>query len=263
MKKVWRYKGKRYVIYDDMAGNYFLNGHPYHCMDILLQLDCQDKSVVRLAKDRAKEIVDKIGSKNKIRNRLTTSATKKSNKIGISKVVFLGAEEKRRISMYLFAFESKEWKYEGKQYIIHYDVKNDRIYLNGNLVYNCFDIWLNIDSPNDTISWRMKHKAKEIEIARLEASGIKIDRCELPEHPSSILENVGNGLVVALGIAFVIGIFYLIYQIWWFFIGDWAFNGPFAFDTSAEDIILETILFFIALIVIVEEVVRRIRNGHF
>lgn len=63
MKKVWRYEGKRYVIYDDMQGNYYLNGYRYHCSDILPQLESQDATEIKLAKYRAKEVVNKIEKK--------------------------------------------------------------------------------------------------------------------------------------------------------------------------------------------------------
>ena len=145
----------------------------------------------------------------------------------------------------------------------HYDAENNNVYLNGQQVRNCLDIWHNVDNLDETISWRAKHKAKEIEIARLEASGIKIERQEFDSPPLTMWENFGVILIIIGVLALLAGILYLIYQAWWFFIGDSAFEGPFADDISAGDVVFRTIVFFIAFIVIIEEVIRRIINGHF
>jgi len=77
------------------------------------------------------------------------------------------------------------------------------------------------------------------------------------------LENFGFVLLCMACFAILAGIIYFIYWIWWGMIGEWAFEGPFADDTSAGEVTFKTIIFFIAFIVIIEEAIRRIRNGHF
>ena len=143
---------------------------------------------------------------------------------------------------------------------MHYDDKSKRVYLNGYLARNCHDVWLNVDSP--TNSDMFKFKAEKIEIERLKDEGVyAYDYGAVSEQ--SPLEYLGGGLVFIAAIALLVGIIYLIYQAWWLFVGHWAFEGPFANETTAGEITFETILFFVAFIVIIEEVVRRIRNGHF
>lgn len=270
MRKEWEYEGKQYVIHNDESGNYYLNGHPYHCMDILPQLSCKDESVSLIAQYRAKEIVDEIEEKERFQQlrrqrqldyEKQKNPSKKKNEIGISDVVFLTEERKEHINLYLSKFESKNWEYEGKQYVMHYDGKTNAIYLNGYELRGCQDIWFNVNSLDETASWRAKHKAKEISIAILESAGIKVDRLEWPETPTTLFEYIGFAFLILAALALVGGVIYLIYTLWWIFIGDSIFNGPFEY-TTGEAIGL-TILFFIALICVLSDIVLRIIRGHF
>ena len=180
-----------------------------------------------------------------------------------SELVLIDESEIEQIKDCHSQHESKEWKYEGKQYIAHYDVKNNAVYLNGHRAWNCFDIWFNVDSTNETLSWRAKHKAKEIEIARIESMGIVIDRMEYPQHQETTSEKIGYILLMIAVFSLLGLILYFIYQVWWFFIGEWSFEGPFADNISGGEVFWKTCVFFIAFIVIIEEVIRRCRNGHF
>lgn len=281
MRVKWEYLGKQYVISGHRNGKMFLNHFPCdECADILAGIEGSDESIVSEAKSRAKAICDSISDKHyhgdmyhsyKLNEHIKENRKKfkvpqkkrSSDGIGISEVVFLGEKEMQHINWHLSMYESKKWTYEGKQYMMHYDQYNNRTFLNGNQVMNCEDIWYNVDMEDETVSWRAKHKAKEIEIARLEASGIKIDRLETPEYQPTFKESVVTILQAGIVLVGLIGVLYLIYKIWWFFIGDWTINGPFKSEYSGFDITAESIMYFIAFIVIIEEVVRRIRNGHF
>lgn len=74
---------------------------------------------------------------------------------------------------------------------------------------------------------------------------------------------IQSSLIALGGFALIAGIIYLIYQVWWFFVGEWALEGPFRSEYSTFDITAETVIYFIAFVVIIEEAIRRIRNGHF
>lgn len=166
------------------------------------------------------------------------------------------------------------WEYEGKQYVIS-GHRGGKMYLNKYLYDGCEEILEGLGSHDPHTRTIAKSKAKRVfkmlrEYHSQEGYMQAKWRREYDERKrkeeqkeKEWREFKDNWPCWLIGIAFVIGIIYLIYQIWWFFIGDWAFNGPFADDISAGDMILESILFLIAFIVIIEEVVRRIMNGHF
>lgn len=163
----------------------------------------------------------------------------------------------------------KEWVYEGKKYII-YDDRDGNLYLNCHLC-DCAEIFENIDHPNGKIVRHTKRQAKELLteienkivqektrkakiIAQYEKEKIKKQRLH---------ENVFGFFVFLLCLGIIGAILYFIFQLWWIFVGDWAFNGPWANDVSGGEVAFETIIFFIALIVVIEEVIRRCINGHF
>ena len=161
------------------------------------------------------------------------------------------------------------WEYEGKTYII-YDDRKGNLYLNCHIC-DCSDILEDINNPNGKIVRFAKRRAKEllkkIEYEKKQKKLRKktlIECAELTrienERIKALLNNCLFFVICSLIIA---GILYLIYQIWWFFVGYSAFEGPFADEYSAGETTADTIILFIVLIVVIEEVVRRIRNGHF
>lgn len=261
MKVEWEYEGNKYVAYDDNEGNCYLNGNLCNCFEILQYVDSPNKLESEQAKHKAKYLLELIGN--------DTIEEQKSNllkniikpRIGISKAVFINDEELKKIRRNFSDLESKEWEYEGKTYIAHIDRKNRRFYINGRFVGDSFYIWGYINSSDQTHSWRAKYQAREIEIARLERTGVRVSRIDESETMGfAIFDRLLNFVIYSIFIGFFL---YLSYQVWWFFVGDDAFEGPFADQYSAGETTADSIILFIVLIVVIEEVVRRIRNGHF
>lgn len=162
-----------------------------------------------------------------------------------------------------------EWEYEGKKYVI-YDDRDGNLYLNCHLC-DCAEILRDIQDPNGKIVRQAKRKAKELLLLLVEEKAKeKIRKAKILEDAEKsrikserITNILGNALVFILISILICLIIYLIYQVWWFFIGYDAFEGPFADQYSSGETTADTIILFIVLIVVIEEVVRRIRNGHF
>lgn len=179
------------------------------------------------------------------------------------------------------------WEYEGKQYVITKNTDGN-MYLNHCVCDKCNEILDGLSSCdfdkviaakkvakgivdeqerifNSSDELRTWHNYCVTSTSKIKYRTFQSSKYSFEEKFSS--SGLGSviefGLIAVAAIAFLAGILYFIYWIWWFFIGDWAFNGPFADDISAGEVTFETIIFFIAFIVIIEEVVRRIRNGHF
>lgn len=257
MKKEWIYEKKRYTILKNKR-KYYLNGYSCNCSDIFEKVDDENEELAEWAKLRAKELFEKICRK-RVEKQLGHKSILKVVKF--SKVDFINNSEIKRLERCFSGFECKKWKFRGKQYIMHYDDKSKRVYLNGYQTRNCFDVWRNVDNPAD--SNMLKFKAEKNEIERLKDDGIYVYDYGSTSAYQLLSECLGNCIVFIVGIAFVLGIIYFIYWIWWGMIGEWAFEGPFADDTSAGEVTFKTIIFFIAFIVIIEEAIRRIINGHF
>lgn len=163
----------------------------------------------------------------------------------------------------------KEWEYNGDKYVI-YDDRKGNLYLNCHLC-DCSEVLEGLDSQDKTTSENAKMKAVEIlqklecakEQDRIRVKKIREDYWNNKESDRKrklLLENI---LIWFVGILIVVGFLYILYQLWWFFVGKSAFEGPFADQYSAGETIADSIIFIIILIVVIEEVIRRIMNGHF
>lgn len=150
-----------------------------------------------------------------------------------------------------------QWKYNGKRYVLGRNV-NDECYLNG---YYC-------PEGNEILEGLKRTATVEEAKKRAEAfDNLPADK-KMKRPPkkwtfSKVMENIGTFFAFLLVLGIIGGILYLIFQLWWIFVGDWAFDGPWADDVSAGEVAFDTIIFFIAFIVVIEEVIRRCINGHF
>ena len=159
------------------------------------------------------------------------------------------------------SYGTVQWKYNNKRYVLHRNVL-DECYLNG---YYC-------PEGNEILEGLKRTATVEEAKKRAEAfDNLPADKkMKCPPKKwtfSEVMQKIGEiivGVIVILvGLGIVGGVLYLIFQLWWIFVGDWAFNGPWANDVSGGEVAFETIIFFIALIVVIEEVIRRCINGHF
>ena len=168
------------------------------------------------------------------------------------------------------------WEYEGKQYKIS-GHRNGQLYLNGTQC-DCEYILNGIESGDADRMLDAKIKAKSLiksfdtrnhcyydyEKLKKEYEQSEMESRRFNNQSSSKTgENVLFVIISILALGLIGGVLYLVFQLWWIFVGDWAFNGPWANDVSGGEVVFETIIFFIALIVVIEEVVRRCINGHF
>ena len=268
MKKIeWEYNGKSYIIYDDKEGNLYLNGYLLDCHQIFENINSLDKTLAEQIKKEAEAFLEKNDydvELDYIEGIEPESTNKYANQhLKFSDVTFIEEHEIERLRFRFSGLESKEWEFCKKKYIAHYDPKNDVFYVNGCVCNGFSYVWHRLCSTDISVSDAAKQTVKELEIARLEKIGVRINRMELSEAELDTVEKVGVSLGLLGVIGLIILIVYIIYEIWWFFVGEWAIEGPFANNISRRDVTVETIFFFIALIVIIEEVVRRIRNGHF
>lgn len=171
-----------------------------------------------------------------------------------------------------------EWEYEGKRYVIS-GHRNGQLYLNCTPC-DCEYILNDIESGDADRILDAKKEAKY-----LYKKCIELRYCNSQYNHDALLkeyeqseresrrfnnqssskagENVLFVFVFILALGAIGGVLYLIFQLWWIFVGDWAFNGPWANDVSGGEVAFETIIFFVALIVVIEEAIRRIINGHF
>ena len=166
------------------------------------------------------------------------------------------------------------WIFERKRYTIS-GHRGGKLYLNKIPCDECKDILRDLESGNVNIQANAKFRAKALYIKLRErynhpsiALNEEINRHLEYERKQSDKEWKRECMkqdwpFYVVGVVFVGFFLYLVFKVWWFFIGDSAFEGPFADDISAGDVTFRTIVFFIAFIVIIEEVIRRIRNGHF
>jgi len=169
-----------------------------------------------------------------------------------------------------------KWEYEGKQYVISGHREHD-LFLNKRLCNECHDILKELESGEEHKVNMAKEKAKNIDMrlselydhgAYIASNSISYNGSVIEEIDNDIsiplpLKKIGYALLYMACFVLLAIILYIIYKIWWFFIGDPAFEGPFAEWYTAEEVFWDTFIFIIVLIVVIEEVIRRIMNGHF
>ena len=157
-----------------------------------------------------------------------------------------------------------KWEHNGRSYEM-YRKASGELYINHVCLHSdCDKILHGLNSENEDDVENAKRLAEKL----YEEGDRKIIEWTYQMHKKyenkSMINYLMKNLPFFIACLIVLGfVIYLIYQLWWFFVGDWAFNGPFADDITAGEVTFETILLFIAFIVIIEEVIRRIRNGHF
>jgi len=166
------------------------------------------------------------------------------------------------------------WEYEGKQYVIS-GHKGGKMYLNKYLYDGCEEILEGLSSHDPHIRTIAKSKAKRVfkmlreyhsQDGYMQAKwGREYDEQKRKEEQKEKewKEFKEYWPLWIIGFALIAGILYLIYQVWWFFVGYSAFEGPFADEYSAGEVFWDSIIFIVVFIVVIEEVVRRIANGHF
>lgn len=153
-----------------------------------------------------------------------------------------------------------KWTYNGKNYVLYRSPSNI-FYLNN---YFCSEGNEILEGLKNTAT---ANEAKQrAEFLDSQPKDMK-NRIDIYRPPTTPLEKTGKNMLSAfvfiLALGVIGGVLYLIFQLWWIFVGDWAFDGPWADDVSAGEVAFDTIIFFIAFIVVIEEVIRRCINGHF
>lgn len=166
------------------------------------------------------------------------------------------------------------WEYEGKRYVIS-GHKNGQMYLNKYPCDECDDILKGLSSHDEHTRAIAKGKAKRLyaklserydhpDIAFAEEFNKRQEQMRKQAKKDWERKQMKDDwFLYVIGIAIVGFFIYIAFKVWWFFVGYDAFEGPFADQYSAGEISADTIILFIVLIVVIEEVIRRIRNGHF
>ena len=244
MKFEWEYEGKMYSITGTRNGFLYLNGYKSDlCKWILMNFNIIRPYCSQNVKERAKIETDFLESSCKFK----CPIIEYDPDITIS---IIGNELKAK------------WCFEDQTWCINGNINDRCFYLNDHRIDGLESILKNLKSTDIGLANRAKINAKEKyenAIGNIKNTQPQIETASL----SKFSENVLFVFVFILALGVIGGVLYLIFQLWWIFVGDWAFDGPWADDVSAGEVAFDTIIFFIAFIVVIEEVIRRCINGHF